>query len=78
MLNAAEQKLLNSNLSKFPMIMAASAAIKQCHKCGHGKVNVRALLHTAVAKYKSNPDFIKHCKTLFRLPCMVGGFIIQE
>lgn len=40
------------------MIRAALAAWKRCGTCGHGYVNVRMLLKTAVTKYANDPEFI--------------------
>lgn len=72
-----EKILLNSPLNDFPMIRAALAAWKRCGTCGHGYVNVRMLLKTAVTKYANDPEFIKHCKQLMPLPCMLGGVLIK-
>lgn len=77
MLSINEQKLLESNANGFPMIQAASAALKNCNKCGHGNVSINSLLRTAVTRYANDPAFIKYCKQLFALPCTLGGILVK-
>ena len=77
MLNTAEMKLLNSDTRQFPMIKAASAALKRCGKCGHRNVNAHTMLNAAVTVYRNNPAFIAHCKSLFPLPCVIGGLLVR-
>ena len=76
MLTATDIKLLENPPAGFPMIGAASAAWrKKCGTCP-GKGNVRSILQIAVLKYMHNKDFINHCKTLFPLPCRIGGVMV--
>lgn len=77
MLNDAETRLLNANLQGFPMITAASASLKRCGKCGHGKVDVRVMLRAAAAKYRNDPTFIAALRSITPLPCMIGGVLIK-
>lgn len=77
MLNAAEIKLLNSDNTKFPMIKAASAALKKCGTCGHKNVNIHTMLRVAVTKYAKDPAFVEHCRNIAVLPCMIGGILIK-
>ena len=72
-----DEKILELVIKRLPMIRAALAAWKRCGTCGHGYVNVRMLLKTAVTKYANDPEFIKHCKQLMPLPCMLGGVLIK-
>lgn len=77
MLNTSELKLLQSDVSSFPMLKAVAAGLKQCNKCNHGNVNVNAMLRVAVTRYAKNAAFIEHCRSLFPLPCMIGGILIK-
>lgn len=76
MFNTAELKLLKSDARQFPMIKAASAALRDCGKCGHKNVNVHAMLNTAVTLYRHDPAFVEYCRSLFPLPCMIGGLMV--
>lgn len=77
MLNTSELKLLQSDVSAFPLLKAVAAGLKKCNKCNHGNVNVNAMLRVAITRYAKNQEFIEHCRSLFPLPCMIGGILIK-
>lgn len=76
--NAAELAVLKSAPPEFPMIRAASAALKRCGTCSHGSANVRAMLRAAVLNYASEPGFVAYVKSVTKLPCMIAGKLIEE
>lgn len=78
MYSDAEIKLLESGSGGFPLLAAAQAAYKQCHSCSHANVNVHAMLRTALYRYRSDKQFLEHCKKLFRLPCGVAGVFLED
>jgi hypothetical protein len=45
-----EQKLLKLNLTGFPLMAAASAAIKGCSTCPHNRVDKRTILRAAAIR----------------------------
>lgn len=78
MFNVNEKKLLDSDASGFPMIQAASAALRACGTCGHKNVNVAGIFRLAVQKYAAREDFLQHCSKLFKLPCVLGGILVGK
>ncbi len=76
-LNTTEQSLLNAAPREFPMIAAASAALKRCGTCGHKNVNINAMLNTAVTKYMKDPGFRKYLLTFTKLPAIIGGILVE-
>lgn len=77
MLTTEELKLLNADVSKFPLMKLVLDARKRCGGCGHKGVGVRDVLRIAAARYAKDPEFIKLCSSLFPLPCMIGGWLIK-
>lgn len=75
--NPAEKALLNADLSAFPMIAAASAALKRCGTCGHKAVNIYAMLRTAVTKYRNDPKFRAFLAKITVLPAKIGGILVE-
>ena len=80
MFSVYEQRLLASSCSDFPLLQAASAAVRRprCPICRHGSVNAHTMLRTAVNKYKNDKRFKAHCETLFKLPCTIAGVLIER
>ena len=78
MFTPVEIKLLNMNLSSFPLMAAASAAVKGCPTCPHKKVNKRAILRTAALRLQENKPFKQFLKERIGLPVMIGGVLFKE
>jgi hypothetical protein len=75
--NPAEQYLLDAAPRQFPMIAAASAALKRCGTCGHKNVNIHAMLCTAATKYRNDPEFSDFIRKFSRLPVIIGGILVE-
>lgn len=78
MITPIETKLLNMNLSSFPVMAAASAAIKGCPTCPHKKANKEMILHAAALRVQNNKDFKNFLKQNIGLPVMIGGVMFEE
>ena len=78
MFTPTENKLLNMNLREFPLMAAASAAIKGCPTCPHKNVNRRAMLKTAALRLQDNEKFKEFLKKNIGLPVMIGGVLFKE
>lgn len=76
MFTVAEEALLN-NPGDFSMIRAASAAWGRCGTCPEKQRKVRSLLRIAALKYMDDRKFHDHCKTMFPLPCLIGGILVR-
>jgi len=76
-LNPAEKALLDAAPRQFPMIAAASAALKRCGTCGHKSVNIRSILVTIATRYCHNDDFKAFLRTITKLPVVIGGILIE-
>jgi hypothetical protein len=77
MLTNDAMKLLQNPPAGYPLIAAASAAVKKCGVCPSKQVKAHQLLRIAVLKYMDDPKFIAYCKTLFPLPTAICGVLIQ-
>ena len=77
MLSDAEVKLLESDCSKWPLLRAAQENLRRCSSCGHSRVNIHTMLRLALNKYKSDKEFIAHCRKLFALPCAIAGVLLN-
>ena len=69
--------LLNNPPAGYPLIEAASAAIRRCGTCPTKHAKAPQLLKIAVIKYMNDPGFIAHCKKLFPLPTAICGVLIK-
>lgn len=78
MFTPIELKLLNMNLSSFPLMAAASATVKGCPTCPHKNVNKRAVLRTAALRLEQSVAFKEFLKKHFGLPVMIGGVLFKE
>lgn len=78
MLNDNEKTLLNAGLKAFPLLAAAAAAWKRCGTCGHADVSISMMLRAVATAYMNNAEFRKVCKSLFKLPAIIGGILIKE
>lgn len=78
MLNDNEKTLLNAGLKGFPLLLAAAAAWKRCGQCGHADVNIGMMLRAVATAYLNNAEFRNLCKSLFKLPAIIGGILIKE
>ena len=77
MLTKEETKLLSTPADGFPMLQAASAAWKHCGTCGQRTLKINGILRAAVLRYRTNPKFIEHCASLFKLPVTITGIVIR-
>lgn len=70
-----EIKLMNAPTHEFPLITVAQRAAfaPKCGSCRGNSVNAHSMLRLAVNKYKSDKNFIEHCKKLFPLPTSIAG-----
>lgn len=73
-----QQKLLNMDLKSFPLMAAASAAIKGCPTCPHKQVNKHTILKAAALRLQYNKAFNAFLKQNFKLPITVGGVTFTE
>ena len=78
MLTRTATVLLNNMPSGFPLLEAAKSSSDGCSSCRHRRVNVEDMVRFAVAKYKTDPRFIEHCRKLFGLPAVIQGVTIEE
>ena len=78
MITPVENKLLSMNLRSFPVMAAASAAIKQCPTCPHKKANKEMVLHAAAMRMQNNKAFKDFLKQNIGLPVMIGGILFEE
>lgn len=77
MLTRDAMTLLENPPAGYPLIAAASAAMKKCGTCPNRHVKAHQLLRIAVVKYMNDPGFIAHCKSLFALPTSICGVLIK-
>jgi hypothetical protein len=70
-------KLLENPPIGYPLISAASAAMKRCGTCPGRGTRVDMLLRIAVTKYMNDPEFIRHCASLFPLPTVICGVVLK-
>lgn len=77
MLTRDAMKLLENPPAGYPLIRAASAALKKCGTCAGRQMKVHQLLAIAVAKYMHDPDFLAYCRTLFALPTSICGVLLK-
>jgi len=77
MLTNDAMKLLENPPAGYPLIAAASAAMKRCGTCPNKNVKASQLLRIAVIKYMHDKGFIDYCKTLFPLPTAICGILIK-
>lgn len=75
-----QQKLLNLNLNSFPLMAAASVALKKrCTSCPHRKSDLdKGFLKTAAIKYKYDSKFKTFLKEHFTLPVTIAGIVFEE
>lgn len=73
-----QQKLLNMDLKSFPLMAAASAAIKGCPTCPHKQVNKHTILKAAALRLQYNKAFNAFLKQKFKLPITIGGVTFTE
>ena len=73
MLSADEVKLINLNLKDFPLMAAASAAIKGCNKCPHRNINQHMVLRSTILRLANNPKFKQFIRHNFKCPVTLGG-----
>ena len=78
MLTRDAMKLLENPPAGYPLIAAASAALKRCGTCAARHQKISDLLRIAVVKYMHDPAFIDYCTTLFALPTSICGILIKE
>jgi hypothetical protein len=69
--------LLENPPAGYPLIAAASAAMKRCGVCPNKHIKASQLLRIAVVKYMHDPKFIAYCKSLFPLPTAICGVLIK-
>jgi hypothetical protein len=69
--------LLNNPPAGYPLISAASAALKRCGVCPGKQAKAHQLLRIAVVKYMNDPKFVEHCSKLFALPTAICGVLIK-
>ena len=77
MLTRDAMSLLENPPAGYPLIAAASAAMKKCGTCPNRHAKAHQLLRIAVVKYMNDPGFIAHCKSLFTLPTSICGVLIK-
>lgn len=73
-----EQKLLKLNLTGFPLMAAASAAIRGCSTCPHNKVDKRTILRAAAIRLQYNKEFKQFLKKHFKLPVSIAGITFKD
>lgn len=73
MLSVDEVKLINLNLKDFPLMAAASAAIKGCPRCPHKNVNQHMVLRSAILRLANNQKFKQFIRQNFKCPVILGG-----
>ena len=78
MLTPIQTKLLNLNLTQFPLMAAAAASIKDCPVCPHKKANKKTILRAAALRMQNNAGFKSFLKEHFGLPVMIGGVLFKE
>ena len=80
MLTVTQQKLLNLNLSSFPLMAAASVALKKsCSTCPHkSKPDTRGILRTAAIRYQYDTKFKQFLKQHFSLPITIAGITFKD
>lgn len=81
MFTDTQKKLLDLNLNTFPLMAAASVAIKQsCSTCPSASKTPkgRDFLKTAAMRYKYDKDFKDFLKAHFKLPIYIAGILFQE
>lgn len=77
-LSLDEEKVLQSPDAAFPMLMAASAAMKRCPTCGGHKIDPRPLLGCAVTRYMYDENFKAYLKrVLGHLPTTLAGIEVK-
>ena len=77
MLTDDAMTLLNNPPAGYPLISAASAALKRCGVCPNKQAKAHQLLKIAVVKYMNDHKFIEHCRWLFALPTAICGVLIK-
>ena len=77
MLTRDAMSLLENPPSGYPLIAAASAAMKRCGTCAHRYQKISDMLRIAILKYMHDPGFIAYCKTLFPLPTSICGILLK-
>lgn len=77
MLTQDAMTLLNNPPAGYPLIAAASAAMKKCGVCPNKHAKAHQLLRIAVVKYMNDPGFIAYCKSLFALPTSICGVLLK-
>ena len=55
MLTKLESELLASDLRQFPILAAASAAIKRCRTCSHSGAGPNSILRAAITQLMDKP-----------------------
>lgn len=73
MLSVDEVKLINLNLKDFPLMAAASAAIKGCNRCPHKSINQHMTFRAAVLRLANNQKFKQFIRQNFKCPVVLGG-----
>jgi hypothetical protein len=77
MLTQDAMTLLNNPPAGYPLIAAASAAMKRCGVCPNRREKAHQLLRIAVVKYMGDPGFIEACRKLFPLPTAICGVLLK-
>ena len=70
-------KLLENPPPGYPLMAAASAAMKRCETCAGRNARIDMLLRIAVTRYLMDPKFIEYCSKLFPLPTVICGVVIK-
>lgn len=77
MLTRDAMTLLENPPAGYPLIAAASAALKRCGTCAHRNQKISDLLRIGVVKYMHDQGFIEHCRSLFPLPTAICGILLK-
>lgn len=78
MLSESEYKILSGDLRQFPILAAASAAIKRCGTCTHANASPNTILRAAVLRLQYKPEFIAYVKQTAGIPAIIGGVMFKE
>ena len=77
MLTKDAMKLLENPPAGYPLIAAASAALKRCGTCAARHQKISDLLRIAVVKYMHDKGFLDYCRSLFPLPTAICGILLK-
>lgn len=69
--------LLENPPAGYPLIAAASAALKRCGTCAAKHQKISDLLRIAIVKYMHDPKFLNYCRGLFPLPTAICGVLLK-